>query len=61
MIWLLKFLITGHVHKWVKYDEGKISVTDKFTDRKRVTGSAVFCSCEKCGEHRVFRLLAVDD
>lgn len=48
MLYLLKFLIFGHVCKWTAVAEGK------FSSSSGGTGSIVYCFCEKCGNRRYF-------
>lgn len=53
MLWLLKKLIFGHVHRWREVERANLKYQGPLSERDGVT---VFCECETCGAHRKFNL-----
>ena len=51
MIWLIKFLLFGHIHKWEC-----ISV-NRLTDDVGGIGMRAVTRCEKCGAYRKWDLI----
>lgn len=56
MLWLLKILFFGHVHKWV--NTTGVSRWERHDAYGRVisNGPRYVCHCEKCGAYKAFDL-----
>lgn len=48
MIWLLKWLFFGHVHKWKTLENRVLNLTDK-NGKISVRGQRYVQQCEGCG------------
>lgn len=48
MVWLLKFLVFGHVHRWKILSETPLTCTHKGMVLDR--GTRFHLQCEKCGD-----------
>lgn len=56
MIWLIKFVIFGHVHQWKEVERVTRRVDDLDTE-EYTTGQRVYTVCETCGAHRKWDLI----
>lgn len=54
MLWLLKILAFGHVHKWKEVSRVDLHQTQHngFVN----TGKRIYTVCEKCGAHKKWDL-----
>lgn len=55
MLWLIKFLIFGHIHKW------RPTGQSKFSDEFGRSGNCVYAVCETCGKRKVFKSSVLGD
>lgn len=54
MLWLLKVLVLGHVHKWKEVSRGPLEEhSDGFVSK----GVRVFTVCETCGAQKKWDLV----
>lgn len=53
MIWLLKMLIFGHVHKWKEVSREPIGRYSKDLSQSVHTHDRIEYLCEKCGKRKV--------
>lgn len=51
MVWLFKWIVFGHVHKWQDVRGVELEIRDR-KDRPYKTGTRYVTRCEKCGSYR---------
>jgi len=55
MIWLLKMIIFGHVHKWKSVKEERYKLHDGNVNHIVAHGTQYILQCEHCGSMKKFR------